>query len=131
MRHCGARPGRRNMRLSRNELCPIHKKRSGCCGREPENQPKRRYEFNFGVKRIPDPSVPRGYREICTKAELNRRLKAKVEEQDGICAICGEYFVDYRTITLDHIEPRGLGGGRRDDHESNLQAVHGACNALK
>ncbi len=117
-------------KLRRGERCPIHNSRT-CCGREELLKHKPRYEFNCGVKRIPDPSVPRGYREVCTKAELKRRLNRKVEEQDGICAICGEYFDDYRTITLDHVEPRGMGAGRRDDHEDNLQAVHGACNALK
>jgi len=37
-------------------------------------------------------------------------------------------FEDY---VLDHIEPRGMSGGKRDDSESNLQPAHWWCNSLK
>jgi hypothetical protein len=28
----------------------------------------------------------------------------------------------------DHIDPRGMGGARRDDHPDNIQAAHFWCN---
>jgi hypothetical protein len=31
----------------------------------------------------------------------------------------------------DHIDPKGMGGARRDDHPENIQAVHFCCNGKK
>ena len=31
----------------------------------------------------------------------------------------------------DHIKPRGMGGGTRDDSLANIQASHPQCNSIK
>jgi hypothetical protein len=40
-------------------------------------------------------------------------------------------FTSYNDIVPDHIDPRGMGGARRDDHPDNIQAVHFWCNGEK
>jgi hypothetical protein len=40
-------------------------------------------------------------------------------------------FTNYNDIVPDHIDPRGMGGSRRDDHPENIQAVHFWCNSEK
>ena len=62
---------------------------------------------------------------------MRKLLKRKVVEQDGRCAICLAEFTDYNDIVPDHIDPRGMGGAFRDDHPSNIQAVHYWCNSEK
>jgi hypothetical protein len=32
-------------------------------------------------------------------------------------------FTNYSDIVPDHIDPRGMGGARRDDHPENIQAA--------
>jgi hypothetical protein len=118
-------------RLRKSKICPIHRSRF-CCGRE-----KKALAFTRGVTkkgpvtRVTDPYHPRGYREMCTPAEINRRLKIKLREQNGKCAICGFQIEDMREAVADHIEPRGMNGAFRDDHIDNLQAAHKSCNELK
>ena len=114
------------MKLRRNEYCPIHRSLF-CCGRE---QVKRR-QPRLGVQRIEDPHHPRGYRELRSPAETRKLLNQKVAEQGGKCGICQEAFTDCNEIVPDHIEPRGMGAARRDDHPDNIQAVHLRCNGEK
>src|SRR6185437_784709 len=137
------------MKLRTGERCPIHR-RMDCCGRKTRVQQRwrpnpvardfanerskrtaeRRRSFER-VRRIEDAHHPRGYREICSAAELRRRLLLKLEAQNGFCAICNEEIEDVREAAADHIEPRGMGGGRRDDSLDNLQATHARCNFAK
>jgi hypothetical protein len=42
--------------------------------------------------------------------------------------VCEIAFTHYNDIVPDHIDPRGMGGSRRDDHPENIQAVHFWCN---
>lgn len=118
-------------RLAKSEICPIHRSRF-CCGRE-----KKALAFTRGVTkrgpvtRVEDPHHPRGYRELCTPAELNRRLKIKLKEQNSICGICNFPIEDFRDCVPDHREPKGMGGAFRDDHIDNIQAAHRACNNEK
>jgi len=57
-------------------------------------------------------------------AELVAEL---ADEQDGICALCGEP-VGTDPVHVDHIIPVAYGGG----HErSNLQLAHASCNMAK
>ena len=53
------------------------------------------------------------------------------ESREHVCGICGEpiFFVD--DYELDHIAPRGMGGGKRDDRAFNLQLSHRWCNREK
>jgi len=115
------------MKLRLNEICPIHRSRF-CCGRE---QRPRNRKLWAPVRRIEDPHHPRGYREIRSPAELRKILNRKIVEQDTKCGICRRRFTDYDEIVPDHIQPKGLGGGRRDDHPDNIQAVHRRCNLKK
>ena len=62
---------------------------------------------------------------------MRELLRLKVIAQHGICLLCEKPFADAREITADHIQPRGMGAARRDDSESNIQAVHALCNSEK
>ena len=115
------------MKLRRNEYCPIHRSLF-CCGREQANKQR---QPRLGVQRIEDPHHPRGYRELRSPAEMRKLLNRKVAEQGGKCGICHEPFTDCGEIVPDHIEPRGMGAARRDDHPDNIQAVHRLCNGRK
>lgn len=118
-------------RLRKSELCPIHRSKF-CCGREKKALAFTRNVTRKGpVTRIDDPHHARGFRELCATAELTRRLKLKMREQKNICGICGKPIEDFREASLDHIEPKGMGGAFRDDHIDNLQAAHKSCNFEK
>ena len=45
------------------------------------------------------------------------------------CALCFQTIQWFREFTLDHITPRGMGGGKRDDRF--VQPAHFWCNAKK
>ena len=115
------------MKLRRKEFCPIHKSLS-CCGRGKARKQRRAW---VTVQRIEDPHHPRGYRERRSPAEMRKLLARKIVEQDMKCGICGEAFTDCNDIVPDHIEPKGMGSSRRDDHPDNIQAAHRRCNIEK
>lgn len=115
------------MRLRRNEYCSIHRSRV-CCGRE---QAETQRQVRLGVQRVEDPHHPRGYRELRSPAEMRKLLNRKVAEQGEKCGICHDLFTDCSEIVPDHIQPRGMGAARRDDHPDNIQAVHRRCNGQK
>ena len=115
------------MKLHRNQLCPIHHSRV-CCGRAESSKVAR---STRGVERIDDPNHPRGYRELRSPAELRKVLTQKISAQKGNCGICHLPFTDCKDIVPDHIEPKGMGAARRDDHPDNIQAAHRLCNLLK
>jgi hypothetical protein len=83
------------------------------------------------MQRIEDSHHPRGYRELRSKAEMRKLLDRKIVEQNRQCAICHVAFTHCYDIVPDHIDPRGMGGSRRDDHPDNIQAVHFWCNGEK
>lgn len=119
------------MKLRRNEICPLHGRRD-CCGRESiVERRKPRNVTKHGVTTIPDEHHPRGYRERRSPAAMRELLAKKVAWQNGLCGICLKPMDDYREIVPDHIEPRGMGGARRDDHPDNIQAAHSQCNLEK
>lgn len=128
-------------KLKANQLCPVHGRRN-CCGRNDGSGPaptlsstsvmRRKYEsFEPGVSRIPDEHHPRGYRERRSRSAMRRLLDKKITAQHRICPLCEKPMDDYREIAPDHIEPRGMGGSRRDDHPDNIQATHSLCNLEK
>jgi len=47
------------------------------------------------------------------------------------CGICGEIIRRFEDMEPDNIQPRGMGGGKRDDSPSNIQPSHRACNREK
>ena len=85
---------RNDMKLRKNEYCPIHHSRS-CCGREQAQKERR---FRPGVRRLEDPHHPRGYRELRSSSEMRKLLNRKIIEQGGKCAVCHEAFSDYSDI---------------------------------
>lgn len=115
------------MKLNKSEYCPIHRSRA-CCGRTVRRLPS---GFESGIRRVMDKSNSRGYRELRSPSEMKRLLARKVVEQDGRCGICGRRFKDFRDIVPDHVQPKGMGGARRDDHPDNVQAAHRLCNLNK
>jgi len=48
-----------------------------------------------------------------------------------LCGICALSIYNYWDFEPDHIQPRGMGGGKRDDSPSNIQASHKICNREK
>jgi hypothetical protein len=116
------------MKLNRSHICPIHHSRV-CCGREEKPKPQRLRQL--GIQRVEDPNHPRGYREIRSPAEMRKLLMLKVSAQAGKCGICHQPFTDCKDIVPDHVEPKGMGAARRDDHPDNIQAAHRLCNLLK
>lgn len=126
------------MKLKLGQVCPLHRRRN-CCGREAD--PPVRYRNNskwetvrMGWRRIKDEHAdhPDGYRYRLSKSEMQKVLDRKIVAQKGICALCHKPMDDYGNIAPDHIKPKGGGGARRDDRESNIQAVHHfPCNVEK
>ena len=119
------------MKLRYNEKCPIH---GGyvCCGREHREKQSTKWEYvRPGVKRIRDEHSPDGFRYKLSKAEMERVLRMKIRDQKGLCAICREEMSDIRDVVPDHQEPKGMGGGQRDDRPENIRAVHSRCNLEK
>ncbi|MFZ3343363.1 MAG: HNH endonuclease signature motif containing protein [Terriglobales bacterium] len=64
------------------------------------------------------------------KAEYARRRSVALTDQEGRCAICYKALPAW-LATTDHREPRGMGGGTRDDRQGNIQAVCWGCNSEK
>jgi 5-methylcytosine-specific restriction endonuclease McrA len=86
-------------------------------------------DIRNGVRYYPDS------REVCQdtaagRREYKRRLDEAWHRQEATCGICKRTLV-WAEATVDHIQPRGMGGARRDDRQENIQAVHAVCNSLK
>lgn len=126
--------GRGKNWLKRGERCPLHKGSIRC---ECHGQAAIREPFQ-SVRRVDDKFHPRGYREQCSPSELRRRKHTMIQRGDG-CWLCIEAekpeeqcrFTSYDEIDLEHREPKGMGGARRDDHWDNLALAHHACNMEK
>jgi len=74
-------------------------------------------------------------REVCRTTPAGRvvyyeRKRMAWEAQGRRCAIC-DRPISLRQATVDHKEPRGMGGGRRDDRQENIQAACWGCNGVK
>lgn len=85
------------------------------------------------------PEVEHTFRDGRTKINQNtkagrdlyqERKRIAWEEQKRLCGICHQPL-RWTDSTVDHKNPRGMGAGKIDDRQSNLQAVHGICNTLK
>lgn len=120
--------------LRNGEMCPLHKS-FWCCGRvRPAEKRKKGGSKPFpltGTRKIEDQFHPRGYREICSPSELRRRKHALMANPDLlVCFYChGDLRkAEYGEIALCHVEPKGMGGARHDDHIGNLVLGHHSCN---
>lgn len=115
-------------RLPKSQVCPIHRSKF-CCGRE-SKESRRRTPIRGPVTKIPDAHHPRGYIEVCSPAEIRRRLIIKMRQQVCICGICGLPIFEFSDAVADHIEPNPA-GCKKDSHMDNLQAAHKLCNLAK
>jgi 5-methylcytosine-specific restriction endonuclease McrA len=123
-----------NNRLRRRELCPLHRSYyCDCHGPRKEKARPFAKPRKPDVERVIDAHHPRGYREICSPAELRRRKNLLILQAEGHprCYLCGEEFSSYQEIELEHIEPKGMGGAWHDDHIDNLALAHRSCNREK
>ena len=125
------------MKLKAKQICPLHRRRD-CCGRAThERYPRDRHSkwetVRPGVRRIRDEHAdhPDGYRYRLSKAEMEKVLLRKVQEQNELCSICGLALTDMNDVVPDHKSPRGMNGARRDDRAENIGAAHGLCNLDK
>jgi hypothetical protein len=125
------------MKLKRNQLCPIHRRRD-CCGRAEvvSYQQKKHSKWETvrpGVRRIRDEHArhPDGYRYKLSKSEMEKVLLKKIPEQNGLCSICVKPLEDIQDVVPDHKDPRGMGGSWRDDRPENIGAAHSLCNQRK
>jgi 5-methylcytosine-specific restriction endonuclease McrA len=82
------------------------------------------YEITRDGRWIIDTSTPKGreMRDTITAAAWSR--------DNGACGICGKYVCLLEAVG-DHIVPRGMGGGTRDDRVENIQVAHWGCNTVK
>lgn len=112
--------------LSYGEMCPLHKSLF-CCGRKVVRAKSERP----GIKLILDAHHPRGFREKHSPSLLQKR-KHTLMSTRPICFYCKKNFLDdktpYSEIELCHIEPKGNGGARHDDHPDNTTLGHKSCN---
>jgi hypothetical protein len=115
------------MKLRCKEFCPIHRSLY-CCGREPIQ--KGSSVRHLGVQRIEEQHHSRGYRELARRPRCGSCSTAKIVEQNRQCAICPVEFTSYDIVPA-HIDPRGMGEARRDDHPDHIQAMHFWCNDEK
>lgn len=116
--------------LRPGQLCPLHHSYY-CCGRKPVPKSAaqhKRLQFMRGITIIQDPHHPRGFRERCSQAELNRRKDQMLRSGQTTCFYCGKDFEPYTDIVTAHKEPKAMGGARHDDHVSNLTLAHSWCN---
>jgi hypothetical protein len=125
------------MILSPKERCPLHKNFTCPCHRVQGRKQKKGLKWEtvrLGVRRIRDEfsDHPDGYRYKYSPAEMRKVLLRKIDEQDGICALCHKPFETLIGIVPDHIKPKGMNGARADDRPDNIQAAHNyPCNFEK
>ena len=59
-----------------------------------------------------------------------QRKRVAWEEQNKTCSIC-HLKLNWADATVDHKDPRGMGGGFHDDRQPNIGAAHILCNSRK
>ena len=80
--------------------------------------------------------VFRDGREVCNllckagRDEYQRRKRVAWERQGKTCSICHK-ALRWADATVDHVRPRGMGAGSRDDRQENVAASHAVCNCAK
>ena len=99
-----------------------------------------KYLDDDGVFRMPDG------RERCdlnSKKGLDEYIRRKrvawesqtfesigIHQPGHYCSICKQILF-WKDTTADHIVPRGMGGGSRNDVQANIAAAHLLCNQQK
>jgi hypothetical protein len=62
---------------------------------------------------------------------MKRLLIQKIKIQHGLCFYCHKEFDDFSGVVPEHVEPKGSGGARHDDHPNNIVASCVPCNQEK
>ncbi len=70
-------------------------------------------------------------KQAARQANLNKIRIRWWNEGRHECGICHYKINSFDDYVLDHRKPRGMGGGKRDDSEENLQPAHFWCNTEK
>ena len=79
---------------------------------------------------LPKPSVKEG-RVILSENHLRNLRRLWWQQSKRTCHLCERPILDFSDYTLDHLRPKGMGGGSRDDSENNLRPAHWKCNIEK
>lgn len=127
-----------NRFLSKGKRCPLHqslycachgpvKKPSSSVRKRPQQLQQTR-RFAVAVLKVPDESIPRGYRERCSAQEKQRRKDIHIGKQEGICPLCLKKFENYRDVEFCHKYSGKFGGSATDDHMDVTFAGHRWCN---
>jgi hypothetical protein len=62
---------------------------------------------------------------------MRRTIESQACRATQQMRMCHKLFMDYNDIAADHVEPKGMGSARRDDHPTNIQAAQRKCNLGK
>lgn len=92
--------------------------------------------IDYSQSRFPKPKrwkrqPPKDGRVVLSHAKWTALRKELWEREPHKCGICKFIIRSFDDMELDHIEPRGMGGSRRNDELSNLQMTHRWCNGEK
>ena len=123
------------MMLKPKEFCPIHRNFTCAChrmGKAPRTWVSKWETVRPGVRRIKDQFAdhPDGYRYKLSSVAMRQLLLKKIREKNE-CCICLKPFETMDGIVPEHRNPKGMGGARRDDRESNIGPAHSECNMDK
>lgn len=83
-----------------------------------------------GVKVFRDGREECVYKSTSGRMEYQNRTWFVFQVYDRKCKLCGR-DLPQSALTADHIQPRGNGGGWRDDRVSNLWPAHYFCNSRR
>ncbi len=112
-------------KLKIGERCPIHGKRSNCCGRTEVRKAKPKSQH---WKLIGPGTREYGDGRIVKTPSALRRRKDFLLRTNNYCAVCGQPFADYQEAELGHIRSKGAGSWKRDDSDENTILLHVGAN---
>ena len=88
-------------------------------------------ELGSTPRRPAKPIIKVSTKQAAKQANLNKIRIRWWDEGRRECGICHCPISSFNDYVLDHRKPRGMGGGKRDDSEENLQPAHYLCNLEK
>ena len=96
----------------------------------------RRYTYlrHSGIKRKAKSRptrVTKDGRLILSATDWQKMKQEMWKDAPLLCHICHQRIMRYEDFQPDHVEPRGMGGGRRSDAPENILPSHSWCNFQK
>jgi hypothetical protein len=64
-----------------------------------------------------------------TKCYIDFFQKSGLEPHELMCEICGKGGGSSMNLDINHIENRGMGGSKREEHIDNLMALCRSCHS--